>query len=409
MPHRDDRVTAARPALIRALNWKTVVDLLRRMGPLSRADIVRLTGMSKPTVTLALDAAEAADLVRKAGYRTGMAGPSPLLYGISPAAGHVLAIDVGRQFTRFAVTDLTGTAIGKATFESTADGSDSDVETVISRARSVLDEAGLTSADLRQTVIGAPGVFNPEEGVLRLTGHLADWGGNPDVIRALRAAFGPEVLFENDIDASAIAEWQDGHGRTVDTFAFVSIGTGVGMGLIVNRELHRGAHGAAGEIAFLPISGGAGPDDADTLQRGQFESSASGPAVVRAAHASGLRNAASAAAVFRSAQEGDPLAQAVVDVEAHLIAKALAAIVAVVDPELIVIGGGIGRSSGFAESVSARLDQLVPVRPPVVVSALGEDAVLRGAIALGLAEVWDQITSAPDLPEVWRPDHRAQA
>lgn len=403
MPTSDDPITAARPALIRALNWKTVVDILRRMGPLSRADLVRLTGMSKPTVSLALEAAEQAHLLRRAGYRTGMAGPSPLLYEVSPDAGHVLAIDIGRQYSRYAVADLTGRILAKSSYETEASTDHHGVASIVEKSAATLTEAGLALSDVRQTVIGTPGVFDAATSSLRLTGHLADWDANPAIVAGLRETFGHELLFENDVDAATIAEWEDGHGRAYDTFALVSVGTGIGMGLIINRELHRGAHGAAGEIAWLPITGGEGHDATDTAMRGPLESAASGPAVVRAAQASGLRNATTAAGVFRSAFEGDPLAKQVVETEAELVARALAAVVAVVDPQMIVLGGGIGRSAGFADAVSTRLDELVPIRPPVTTSSLGDDAVLKGAVALGLTAVWKRVMATTELPEQWVP------
>jgi predicted NBD/HSP70 family sugar kinase len=153
------------------------------------------------------------------------------------------------------------------------------------------------------------------------------------------------------------------------------------MGLVLNGELHRGAHGAAGEIAFLPL-------DADSL-----ESAASAAAVVAAARQTGslLR---SARAVFAAAAAGDHSAREVVAAEAAIVARALVAIVAVVDPELIVLGGGIGRAPGFAEAVHARLAELSPIVPEVRPSALGEDAVVDGCLAVGGDQLWGRILSS---------------
>ena len=83
-------------------------------------------------------------------------------------------------------------------------------------------------------------------------------GTGPSVLSELRERFGASLMLENDVDAAALAELAHGHGREVDTFAFVSIGTGVGMGLVLDGRLHRGAHGAAGEIGFMPFADGTG-------------------------------------------------------------------------------------------------------------------------------------------------------
>src|SRR5205814_1687461 len=175
-------------------------------------------------------------------------------------------------------------------------------------------------------------------------------------------------------------------------FAFVSVGTGIGMGLVLEGKLHRGAHGAAGEIAFLPLAGE--PDDTrDARRRGALEAAASSAAVVRAARRAGIQ-ARSARSVFSAAATGDAAAREVVAGEAAIVARALTAIVAVVDPELIVLGGGIGRAPGFAEAVRGELARLSPVPPEVRPSALGEDVVVDGCLAVGSERLWERVLSS---------------
>ena len=157
---------------------------------------------------------------------------------------------------------------------------------------------------------------------------------------------------ENDVDAAALAERAHGHGQQVDSFAFVSVGTGIGMGLVIGGQLFRGAHGVAGEIGYMPMTGGHGGDPADARRRGALEAAASAPAVVRAARRAGMRGQVSARRVFAAAARGDERAAAVVAEEAELVARVLCAIVTVVDPELIVLGGGIGQAPGFAAAVT---------------------------------------------------------
>jgi predicted NBD/HSP70 family sugar kinase len=153
------------------------------------------------------------------------------------------------------------------------------------------------------------------------------------------------------------------------------------MGLVLDGKLHRGAHGAAGEIAFLP------------LVDGGLESAVSSAAVVRAARERGAR-VRTARSVFAAAADGDGRAREIVAGEAAVVARALVAIVAVVDPELIVLGGGIGRAPGFADEVAAELGRLSPVVPEVRTSALGDDAVVDGCLAVGGEELWERVLSS---------------
>src|ERR1700719_400050 len=120
----------------------------------------------------------------------------------------------------------------------------------------------------------------------------------------------------------------------------------------------------------MPIPGGPGADEEDARRRGTLEAAGSASAVVRAARRAGMRGPVSALRVFDAAARGDERAAAVVAGEARLVAKAICAVITVVDPELIVLGGGIGQAPGFADAVSGQLQTLAPVRPVVRVSAL---------------------------------------
>src|SRR5262249_1474339 len=178
-------------------------------------------------------------------------------------------------------------------------------------------------------------------------GGLPGWD-RPAVVERLREVFGPSLAVENDVDAAALAERAHGLGREADSFAFVSVGTGIGMGLVLGGQLVRGAHGVAGEIAYMPLSGGAGTgpgrcrprggageiaympmsggagtDPEDAGRRGALEASASASAVVRAARRAGMRGQVSARRVFAAAAKGDERAAAVVAEEARLVARLL--------------------------------------------------------------------------------------
>jgi predicted NBD/HSP70 family sugar kinase len=380
---------AARPGLIRTLNEQLLLERMRGNGPVSRSELAKASGLSKPTVALALASLERDALVQHAGRRAGGRGRSAGLYEIRRDAGFVLGLDVGREFVRGAVADLAGAVRARESRPARSASGVARVRELATLANELLREAGADgNGALRHTVVGSPGVVEGEGRALRLAPNLPGWE-RPAVLRELRRLLGHETTIENDVDAAAVAERDHGHGRDVSTFAFVSVGTGIGMGLVLEGKLHRGAHGAAGEIAFLPLVGD-GLDPREARRRGALESAVSAAAVVKAARQAGTR-LRSARSVFAAAAEGDRRARQVVEREAAVVAHALTSIVAVVDPELIVLGGGIGRAPGFAEEVEAALAELAPVVPRVRPTALGDDAVVEGCLAVGGGRLWDRV------------------
>jgi predicted NBD/HSP70 family sugar kinase len=379
--------------LIRAMNEQLLLEHIRQRGPCSRAELARVSGLSKPTVSLALGNVERAGLVRIAGQRTGVPGRTAQLYEIRPDAGLVLGLDIGHDYVRGAVAGLSGEIRARSSFRARATSVKGRVAELVELADMLCAAAGVARTAITQTVIGSPGVYDPRRDTMKLSGHLPGWD-RPAALAGLREAFGPSLRMENDVDVAALAERALGHGRDVDHFAFVHFGTGIGMGLVIGGQLVRGAHGVAGEIAYLPLSNGADIDEHEARKRGTFEAAASASSVVRAARRAGLRGALSARRVFEAAAAGDSRAVAVVAEEARLAAQAICVVVTVVDPELIVLGGGIGRAPGFAELVGAELDELAPVRPDIKVSALGTDAVVDGCLAAGAELAWAQVMAA---------------
>jgi predicted NBD/HSP70 family sugar kinase len=374
------------------MNEQLLLEHIRVGGELSRAELARLSRLSKPTVSLALSNLERAGLVRVSGVRTGVPGPAAVLYEVRPDAGFVLSLDIGNEFLRGAICDLSGAMRARSALKVQAATGHGLVAELGELARKLYADAGLSAAEITQTVLGSPGVYDPQRDALALAGALPGWD-QPVVLAELRRAFGESLMIENDADAAALAERAHGHGRDVDSFAFVSVGTGIGMGLVLGGCLHRGAHGAAGEIGYLPIGTGASTDARDARKRGSLEAAASAAGIVRAARRAGISRPGSARKVFAAAAAGDDRAVRVVADEAILVAKAICAIVAVADPELIVLGGGIGQADGFLGAVRRELRGMAPVQPEVRVSALGVDAVVDGCLAAGIEKAWELATA----------------
>jgi predicted NBD/HSP70 family sugar kinase len=294
----------------------------------------------------------------------------------------VVGIDVGRRRVRAALADITGDVVARRDERAQASSARALIGQIGAIAHGLADEAGIGWDRVHHVTVGSPGVFEPTRGAVILAPNLPGWG-RQGLLAALRDELGSRIGLENDVNLAAEGERWRGLARDVRNFGFLSVGTGVGMGLVLDGRLYRGASGAAGEVGYLPI--GADPYDPQVRRRGAFEEAVNGAAVVRAAGQAGLTGSPSAKKVFALARKGDPLAGRVVEDEARRLALGLAVVMAVVDLELVILGGGVG---GNADLLLAPIERevraLSPVRPRIAVSALGEDAVLQGAVATAL-------------------------
>ena len=395
----DEHLRPGRPRLLRAINERAVLERLRVAGPASRAELAAATGVSKPTVGQALGNLERAGLVRPAGQRVGERGRSALLYELNPGAAHVAGVDLGRSWVRVAVADLSGEIVGRRDERNRARSAGALVEHVRSLAHEVVAQAGVAFEDVVHTVVGSPGVLDPETGRVRYAGNLPGWG-RAGLVDELRGALTASLAIDNDTNLAALGERAYGGGRDVADFVYLSIGTGVGMGIVVGGELHRGARGAAGEVGFLPLAdGGLGPAAAgrgtgSPPTRGALEEAAAAGGLVRTGRAMGMTGTLTAERIFNAAQAGDATALATVQREAERLAVVVAAVAAIVDPEVVILGGGIGANAALLlPRLERAVAQLTPLRPPVVLSALGADAIVLGAIATALDTARDLVFS----------------
>ena len=378
------------PSLLRAINERAILDLLRRAGASSRAQLARDTGLSKPTVSQALANLERAGLVHEIGLQTPPRGRAAVLYEPNGKAGYVVGIDVGRSFVRVAAADLSGEIVARRDVPNRARSAASVVRTAAEVAHDVIADAGLTWKRVIHTVVGSPGIFDPDSGRLRLAPNLPGWTRR-GLVEALHDALASSVAIDNDINLAALGERAFGRGTEAQSFVYVSVGTGVGMGIVIDGALYRGAHGVAGEIGYLPFPAGGAPS-VHARDRGLFEEAASATAVVATARELGMPGPLSAKRVFAAARADDPIALAAVEREAQRLALVVATVAAVVDPELVVLGGGVGANTDLLLAPLEReLERITPLRPRVVESALGQDAIVLGAIATAVDTARDLV------------------
>jgi len=289
------------------------------MGPISRAQIARHSDLSKPTVSQALAALLDANLVREAGRTTGSRGPAAVLYELNPTAGWVVGIDVGRDYVRAAIANLSGNIVARRDERARVRSRRTLIEQIGAIAGSIAAEAGVKWRQVTFATIGSPGVFDPETGQVALAHALPGWGRH-GLVDAVQAELGTKITFENDVNLEALGERWLGLGKGVEDFVYLHVGTGVGAGMVVRGELYRGATGAAGEVGYLPVAGD--PKDPERRRRGALDTEAGATGVVAVARSLGMKPPLTARSVFAAARKGDVTAAKVVRIEAERIALA---------------------------------------------------------------------------------------
>jgi predicted NBD/HSP70 family sugar kinase len=377
---------AAIPPLLKDLNERTVLETIRASAPVSRAEISRMVGISKPTVSLAIQSLLDAGLVREAAV--GPDGPSygALFFEPVPEAAFVLGFDLGARFLRGAICDLGGVVRARQDVEIAGSDAESVLDVIATLRAQLADAAGVDGSPIDGVVVGVPGVVDAESGRIELATSVEGLEG-VDFRPALRERLDLPVELENDVNLAALGEQWQGVARGVDDFVFLSIGTGMGAGLVLHGELHRGRHGAAGEVDFALVGLA---QDVDPCA-GAISTYASA-AFAERAPATSVQPPFDAREIFAAARAGDAFAGDVVDEVARRIALHLVPIAAVTDVSLAVLGGGLGANGDLLlQPVRRLLAGWIPYPPQVDVSSLGEAAVLTGALAVGLRAALDNV------------------
>jgi predicted NBD/HSP70 family sugar kinase len=294
--------------------------------------------------------------------------------------GHVVGVDLGGTSVRAALAAQDGTIEAEA-YASTDIVDDRVVPQLLSLITEVSEKAGRRPEDLVAAVIGVPGVPDNSAGMVRNAPNVPALA-RPSAIGALRSRLPIVPRFENDVNLAALAEWQFG-GHDCESVAALALGTGIGLGIVIRGEIVRGEHQAAGEIAALPFGGD--PFSTSGIGRG-LESVVGAPALVAAYLGTGDRRLRTGAQVFAAARQGDVEARQVVDNYARDVARAVMTVLAVLDPGVIALTGGIGSDPYLHGAVTEWLER-GGARPEVLVgSKLGARAGLIGAIVASVAD-----------------------
>jgi predicted NBD/HSP70 family sugar kinase len=355
---------------------------LRDHGHATVAELADRTGLSRPTVEAGLETMADRGLVSTLDEMTtggrGVGRPARR-YAFRPEAGYVVAVDVGVHRIRAAVADLAGRTIGwqeEATDAATV--GPIRMATVMRAVSRCLDGANVGIASLVGVGVAVTGMVG-RDGRLIVSKNLPDWEG-VDIAGHLQREYGCPVVVDNDIRLAALAEHRLGAARLVDDVVYLFAGHRVSMGLILGGELRHGRHSAAGEIGGIAFS--MSVDDRQDQLR--------------------WTSAESGAEVFRRAADGDPVAVAEVRQFAQGLATGVATVAMAIDPDMIVIGGGLSQAGGvlldpLRQAVNAAIP--VPVMPSIVASELGAESVLLGTLVRAFGVTSASLYGSSNLPE----------
>lgn len=395
MPH------VGRPKLMKRLNRSAILELLREQGPFSRAKIARILHLSPATVTRIVSKLVEENLVLEMGAGDSTGGRRPTLLEFNYAANAIIGVDMGGTQIVGALADLGGNILQKASLPSSSgEGQKDGLEQLTKVIEQLLSNPRLDNQELMGIGIGAPSITLHQEGIVVWAASLG-WKDLP-LKKILEDRFQVPVFVENDVNLAALGESWYGTGKDIDDLVCISIGTGIGAGIVIGGKLYRGYSEAAGEAGYLV------PDSSYLGKRyehfGCIETLSAGAGIVRRALAAVERNgdtllrelvggdlkALTAEKVFEAARRGDPLAQEVVDETVDYLSIIVASVAAILNPELIVLNGGIARSDDLLiEPIRQRVEGVVPVVPLIRASELGENAAVMGAIALVLHSTED--------------------
>ena len=363
------------PSWLRETNDRTALSLLLEHGMLTRNRIGELSGLSKPTASQIVSRLEAAGLIEVVGEVSGGRGPNAVSYGVRSDRVLGVAVDIDESVIRSSLVDARGSEhpVVEITIGDTGKRSaEADIRAAIQAA---CEASSTDAAAVKIVCIGVQGSIDQHTDELSFIDTLPGWP-RTGVRAELEAALGLSVYIENDVNLAALSERSEGAGASSFSFALLWMGDGLGLAADLGGAVHRGAAGGAGEIGYLPVPKvAAGIDPAAT----DLQDLIGGSAVIDIARRHGIEG--TDAKSIADSMVGHPHRAAVLAELAPRIALGVVPILAILDPEVIVLGGPIGLAGGdaLAELVRVEIERDHPWRPFITGSAVARHPVLRGA------------------------------
>lgn len=363
-----------------------VVAVLRDSGPLTRQQLQALLGLSRATLVERLDTLHRLRMVRTAGHDASRGGRRAELLEADRSSRVAVVAWLGASHVSVGVVDLAGTVLVDHTERLPLGHTPADVKPwLVDTARKQLSATG-RAGDLAAVGMAVPGQIDHETGISIMPATMTAWRDQP-LRDALADGLGVDVLLENDANALAYGEYLAA-GRRQSTVLGVAVGTGIGAGVVIGGQPHRGATGCAGEIGHIRI------EDHDERcscgRRGCVAALASGKALIRQLRGDGVRSLPD---VIRRVESGAPQAVAMAMDAGRLVGTVLATVVTILNPHVVRVGGEIGALApfreGLVETLTQQAHEVAAQGLDVGPAVLGERAPLVGMAGLAAEAVFD--------------------
>lgn len=381
--------------LIRAINRSHVLNAIKTHAPIGRAEIARRTGLSPATVTSISAKLISQKLVLEKSAGDSSGGRPPILLVINPRGGYVVGIKLTETLAVCALTDLEALIIAKSSMPLSGHDPIQVVDDLARMVLSFIREQKITKKQLLGVGVGLAGIIDAEAGILRQS-PIYGWDNVP-LRDMLQSKLHIPVYIENDVNTLTLTERWFGHGQGVDNFLTVTVGRGVGLGIVANGQFYRGQSGGAGEFGHTTINP-EGPLCA-CGKRGCLEAYVGDPGLIRSANESAARGELSASVenldeLLSLARRGDHAAIRIFEQAGRILGIGIANLINLFNPKKIIISGEGTREGDFLfipmkESVEQNTMPGLFDPDTVVIAPWGDDAWARGAAGLVLREVFE--------------------
>ncbi|MHC1781762.1 MAG: ROK family protein [Anaerolineaceae bacterium] len=368
---------------MREINRSAILEIIRKESPIARSTIAEHLNTSLPTIMRIVDDLIEEGLVRPQGSTEWSGGRRRPLLEFNAGGFVVLGVDMGGTKMYGAISDLGGNILEDVHLTRHGTLGEDSYDTLTTLLDTLLASPKLQGRRVRGIGIGTPGVTYHKTGVVKWSYQLG-WQDFPLKAR-LSEKYQYPIIVDNDLNLAALGELWFGAGQNVQNMVLIAIGTGIGAGIIIDGALHRGATEGAGEIGYIVP----GRDflGKDYTSFGALESVASGTGISERAKLVKNTNPDNQSEpflsedVFSAARRREKWAWKIIDETVDYLAIAIANLTVTLDPELIVLGGGVTRSADLlVEPIQERIKGLIPYQPKIVVSALGLQAGVMGAV-----------------------------
>jgi glucokinase-like ROK family protein len=373
---------------MRKLNRALILDIIRKEQPISRNQIAQELKLSVPTVLRIVDRLKEEDLVCEIKDEIASIGHPQSLIKLNSDGYAVIGIDLGGTKLYGAITDLAGHVINEINVPQHLDGAEKNLEQLCGAIQDLLTTSLAPGQKVRGIGVGVPAVTRYPEGVVVWAPSL-HWR-ELQLKKILTQRFNLPVIVENDVNLAAIGEMWFGAGINAKDIVCISIGTGIGAGIIQNGALQRGYHFSAGEIGYI-VPGrqylGKTYDEFGALEyltSGGGIASLTRQMIAKKEIKTDLTEI-TAENIFNEARKGVPWAKTLVDEMVDYLAIAISAVAGLLDPEIIIINGGVSRSDDLLlEPLKRRMKGLIPFEEKIICSELGLRATVLGAVMMVL-------------------------